>query len=84
MPLTTSHDLHSNTLHSSTNVLSRINEKKAITGLLFLTFITMVALQLLNAPLKTAAAPAGIVSFELAGQLPQSLAILDCWQGNSL
>jgi hypothetical protein len=39
----------------------------------------MVILQLLGAPLRTAAAPAGIVSYELAGQAAESQKILSAW-----
>ena len=39
----------------------------------------MVILQLLGAPLKTAAAPAGIVSYELAGKAAESQKILSAW-----
>ena len=37
----------------------------------------MVAMWLLDQPLRTAAAPHGIVSFELAGDVPTAQAILD-------
>jgi len=39
----------------------------------------MVILQLLGAPLKTDAAPAGIVSYELAGNAAESQKILSAW-----
>ena len=49
---------------------------------LSLTALTLVVMGVLNAtggPLKTPAAPQGIVSFELAGDGPSAQAILDCW-----
>jgi hypothetical protein len=39
----------------------------------------LVILQFLGSPLKTAAAPAGIVSYELAGTAVQSQRILETW-----
>ncbi|HFB63920.1 MAG TPA: hypothetical protein ENJ60_00125 [Aeromonadales bacterium] len=63
------------------DILTFLKQKHALPVLVFLTLINIIALQILNTPLKTAAAPAGIVSFELAGQLQQSLIILDSWQG---
>jgi hypothetical protein len=44
-----------------------------------LTLIVMVALTILGAPLQTAAAPTGIVSYELAGDAPTAQAMLDSW-----
>jgi hypothetical protein len=46
-----------------------------------LTLALMVAMTLLDAPLKTDEAPLGIVSFELARTLPRAQAILASWQG---
>ena len=43
----------------------------------------MVILQFLGAPLKTSAAPAGIVSFELAGNAAQSQRILGSWDAGA-
>jgi len=48
-----------------------------------LTLLLMAALQWLDAPLKTAAAPAGIVSFELAGTLPAAETILQSWDAHA-
>lgn len=49
---------------------------------LFLSAILlMVALQLLGGPLKTDAAPLGIVSFELAGTLPLAQKMVESWGG---
>lgn len=44
-----------------------------------LTFILMVALNGLNGPLKTQAAPAGIISYELAGDLARAEGMVDSW-----
>jgi hypothetical protein len=46
---------------------------------LVLTVTVMAAMNLLGAPLQTAVAPAGIVSFELAGNVSTAQAILDSW-----
>jgi hypothetical protein len=44
-----------------------------------LAVLAMVALQILDGPPKTDASPAGIVSFELAGNLSNSEKILNSW-----
>ena len=44
-----------------------------------LALLTMITLQLLGAPLRTEASPAGIVSFELAGNLANIETILASW-----
>jgi hypothetical protein len=44
-----------------------------------LAVLTMSALQLLGAPLRTEASPAGIVSFELAGNIADAERILESW-----
>jgi hypothetical protein len=56
------------------------DERKPI--FLSLTALTLIVMGVLNAtgdPLKTPAAPQGIVSFELAGDGPSAQAILDSW-----
>jgi hypothetical protein len=45
--------------------------------------ILMGSLQLIGAPLITDAAPAGIVSFELAGTVPAAQRMLASWQGEA-
>ncbi|MCF7923449.1 MAG: hypothetical protein K9M55_12185 [Candidatus Marinimicrobia bacterium] len=45
------------------------------------TLLTIIAMQITGAPLKTAVAPGGIVSFELVGTLVGSHRIIDSWQG---
>ena len=47
--------------------------------LLGITLALMISLQLIGAPLQTDAAPTGIISFELAGNLAASQAMLDSW-----
>lgn len=48
-------------------------------GLLILTLLLMVLMNLVGAPLVTAAAPYGIISYELAGNPENSLKILASW-----
>ena len=43
------------------------------------TLLLMVLMQFLNSPLRTSAAPAGIVSFELAGTPDHALSIIGSW-----
>lgn len=59
--------------------ISETSRKKVFLVLLVLTIIVMVGEQVTGGPLKTAAAPAGIVSFELAGTINQAHIILDSW-----
>lgn len=54
-------------------------QSRAFVLLLVLTLVVMVALQVLGGPLKTDAAPSGIVSFELAGTLPVAQKIIESW-----
>ena len=44
-----------------------------------LTIALLISLLALDVPLRTDVAPAGIVSFELAGDMPTAQAILDSW-----
>jgi hypothetical protein len=44
------------------------------------TLVLLAVFQVLDAPLRTPAAPNGVVSFELAGTPFQAQAILDSWQ----
>lgn len=50
---------------------------------LVLTLVVMVALNLLGTPLQTAAAPAGIISYEFSGDTQQANAILDSWDNQA-
>ncbi|MGD8815279.1 MAG: hypothetical protein PVI78_12475 [Anaerolineales bacterium] len=47
--------------------------------LLGITLILMTCLQVIGGPLQTNAAPSGIISYELAGDLPSARSILDSW-----
>ena len=46
----------------------------------FVTVVVIVGMQLLGQPLVTKAAPAGIVSFEFAGNVERSQAIMASWR----
>jgi hypothetical protein len=48
-------------------------------ALLALTIVLTIVLQAVNAPLKTPAAPQGIVSYEFAGTTAAAQGILDSW-----
>ena len=54
-------------------------QKVAFWPLLVFALLMMAAQQSLGAPLKTEAAPSGIVSFELAGSLAGTQAMLESW-----
>ena len=57
-----------------------INIHKKVFIILFITTIAvMVGLQVLDVPLKTEAAPSGIVSFEFAGSQEKAKQILHSW-----
>ncbi len=47
--------------------------------LLLLTLVVMIAMQSVSGPLTTAAAPSGIISFELARDMVAVQTILDSW-----
>jgi hypothetical protein len=58
-------------------------EQRRVFGIvLVLTLGLMICLQVLGSPLKTSAAPAGIVSFEFAGTLDLAREIVDSWGTN--
>ena len=54
-------------------------QKRAFALLLTLTIVLAIWQRVLDRPLQTAAAPQGIVSFELAGTLANAQGILDSW-----
>lgn len=54
-------------------------QKPAFFVTLALTLLLLVVLQQINAPLRSAAAPSGIVAYELAGTLTATRAILASW-----
>lgn len=51
--------------------------------LLLLTLIVMAVLNVIGIPLNTEAAPQGIISYELAGNVPTAQAILDSWDSRA-
>ena len=59
--------------------LNNEQQKSTLIWLVIATLITIIAMQTLSAPLVTKTAPAGIVSFELAGDLKTSNIIIDSW-----
>ena len=61
------------------NWLPLTEQPRAFFVLLVLTIVVMAVEQISGAPLKTDAAPSGIVSFELAGTLPAAQKILASW-----
>ena len=54
-------------------------QKRVFVVLFVFTLAVMAAMQVLGGPLKTQAAPAGIVSFELAGGLEKARAMVASW-----
>lgn len=67
------------TLHHPFEWLAPSIQKRAFLPLVVVTILVMIALQILGAPLKTDAAPDGIISFEVAGNLPSAQNILVSW-----
>ena len=61
------------------NCLQVVEQLRAFVVLFVLTIIAMAAEQITGAPLRTDAAPFGIVSFELAGSLPVAQQIIESW-----
>jgi hypothetical protein len=63
--------------------LSDAAQKRALPPLMVATLALTALLQLIGRPLQTAAAPLGIVSFELAGTLAASQAMLASWDSSA-
>ena len=63
--------------------IDELSRKAAFWAFAGLAVLAMIALQLTGAPLKTDAAPAGIVSYELAGTNEDAAAILASWDPNA-
>ncbi len=61
------------------NFIPDKTRKTIFIALLIWTFILMAISQAINAPLRTPAAPASIVSFELARTPERAQAIMDSW-----
>ncbi len=57
--------------------------KKVFFPLLALTLVLVGVFQLLDLPLRTSAAPNGILSFELAGTIEKADAILQSWDSRA-
>jgi hypothetical protein len=59
--------------------LSNSGQRCAFILFLGLAILVMISLQILGQPLVTEAAPAGIVSFELAGELSLAQRMVESW-----
>ena len=59
--------------------LSESGQKRAFVAWTVLTLVVMASLQVLGGPLKTEAAPMGIVSFELAGEISRAQSMIESW-----
>ena len=59
--------------------LSNSGQRRAFVLFLCLAIFVMISLQILGQPLVTEAAPAGIVSFELAGELSLAQRMVESW-----
>lgn len=59
--------------------ISPASQKGVFWAALVVTLAVMGILQVSGAPLKTKEAPGGIVTYELAGKLPKTQAILNSW-----
>lgn len=59
--------------------LSPSIQKRAFIPLVVFTLVVMASLQVLGGPLQTEAAPAGIVSFEFAGELSTAQSMVESW-----
>lgn len=57
--------------------------KPLFLSLLFLTLILFAVFRVLDSPLRTAAAPNGIVSYELAGEIKPAAEMLASWDGRA-
>jgi hypothetical protein len=66
-------------LHHPFEWLSEANQRRAFVVSTVLAIVVMVILQVLGRPLITEAAPAGIVSFELAGNILAAERMLESW-----
>jgi hypothetical protein len=68
---------------------SQVGERRSVRrgllwpALLALTIALTIVLQVVNAPLKTPAAPQGIVSYEFAGTTAAAQGILDSWDAGA-
>ncbi len=67
------------TLRGPFEWLSISGQKRAFWGLFVLAIAVMMSLNVLGGPLKTEAAPSGIISFEFAGDLATAQRIVESW-----
>ena len=58
---------------------SETGQKRAFVPLVVLTLVVMASLQVLGGPLRTEAAPSGIVSFEFAGEISKARSMVESW-----
>jgi hypothetical protein len=66
-------------MHHPLEKISSTYRKKLFWGLLVVTLVVMILLNIVGQLLITSAAPYGIVSFELAGDVSEAGKILDSW-----
>ncbi len=66
-------------LHHPFEWLSEANQRRVFIVSTLLAIVVMTILQVLGRPLNTEAAPAGIVSFELAGSILTAERMLESW-----
>lgn len=66
-------------LQSPFDFIPKHKQKNVFYYLLSLTILVLLGMQISGAPLKTDAAPLGIISFEFAGDLATSQTILTSW-----
>lgn len=59
--------------------LSESGQNRAFVPLVMLTLLVMASLQVLGGPLETETAPAGIVSFEFAGETSKAQSMVESW-----
>jgi len=71
-------------MHHPLEAVPQEYRKRFFITFLFLTLILFAVFRILDKPLRTSAAPNGIVSFELAGKVEQARAITDEWKSLSL
>lgn len=64
--------------------LSQTAQRRALWCVLPLTWLVMFCLRRIDVPLRTTAAPQGILSFELAGTLAKANAMIVSWQPGGL
>jgi hypothetical protein len=70
-------------MHHPLDFISPANRKPAFLPLLALTLILFAVFRVLDAPLRTAAAPNGIVSYELAQTPDAAQAMINSWDARA-